>query len=215
MIEDRILVVDDEDAIRKQLVRATRRRVRHVDEAADGLEAMRLFSTHYHPLVLLDLRLPKRDGLEVLAEMMHLHPTTKTVIVTAHGTESDAIRALNLGAFHYLKKPFDIGRIEELIDRGYERYRQEDRLTSVEKLRQGSEAITREIDAVYQRLAELAPRAQSDAAAAREFERTMERLRAMQEKDAEWATRLFRASIPLDPTQAYEVLEAARKELGK
>ena len=213
MIENRILVVEDEERIRKQLVRATRRHVREVDDAADGIVACELFKTYLHPLVLLDLRLPKRDGMEVLRAIREASPATKTVILTAHGTEEDAINALNLGAFRYLKKPPDLSAIEQAIDAGYARYQQELKY-SAENDRTQDDSLAREIDDLYQRLAELGPQVSENDTNRRAFEDTMRQLRDKQHIEADRARRLLRASVPLNPQQAREILRAARDELG-
>ena len=213
MIEDRILVVDDEDQIRRQLVRVTQRCVRTVDDAADGMQASHLFEIYHHPLVLLDLRLPRRDGMDVLREINRIHPATKTVILTAHGTEEDAINALNLGAFRYLKKPLDVSSIERAIGEGYARYRRELECAT-DEIRREDDLLSREIDSLYRRLAELAPRASEDGEIRVQFEDTMRKLREKQHIEADRARRLLRASVPLDPKQAYDALRAAREELG-
>lgn len=213
MIENRILVVEDEDKIRKQLVRATRRLVREVDDAADGLVACELFRRYRHPLVLLDLRLPKRDGMDVLREIKEVNPATKTVILTAHGSEEDAINALNSGAFRYLKKPPDLSTIEQAIDAGYARYRQELEL-SAESSRQVGDSFDQEIDDLYRRIAELAPRVSEADDFRREYEDAIHQLRARQRVEADRARRLLRASVPLDPERAREAMRAAREELG-
>src|SRR5438105_10576948 len=117
----RIVVVEDEPAIRRGVVDALRASGYDVSEAADGAagleEAVRLGVD----LVLLDLLLPKRDGLDVLAELRKVRPTLPVIILTAKGSEDDRVRGLKMGADDYVVKPFSarelIARVEAVLRR--------------------------------------------------------------------------------------------------
>jgi len=110
----RILVVDDDSGLRKQLETSLIRQRYDVDSAGDGEEALnKLFETSYD-LVVLDIMLPKRDGLDVLKEMRTTDIKTPVIMLTARGAIDDRIKGLDAGADDYLPKPF---ALEELVAR--------------------------------------------------------------------------------------------------
>jgi DNA-binding NtrC family response regulator len=107
-----ILILDDELVIREVLRTVLSKagfKTREAANASEGLEAMAQGGID---LVLLDLMLPDRPGLEVLAEMRASHPEVPIVVVTAYSSVESAITAMREGAFHYIPKPF---RNEEVV----------------------------------------------------------------------------------------------------
>ena len=121
MSEVRVVVVEDEPAIRRGVVDALRLTGYDVAEAADGVAGLIEASAGGVDLVLLDLLLPKRDGLQVLAELRRTHPDRPVIILTARGTEEDRVRGLKLGADDYVVKPFSarelLARVEAVLRR--------------------------------------------------------------------------------------------------
>jgi DNA-binding response OmpR family regulator len=121
----RIVVIEDEPAIRRGVVDVLRTSGYEVAEAADGLrgydEAVRLGVD----LVLLDLLLPKLDGLEVLARLRKVRPTLPVIILTARGTEDDRVNGLKGGADDYVVKPFSarelLARVQAVLRRSVDR----------------------------------------------------------------------------------------------
>ena len=118
----KILVVEDEEGVRRHLVRALRKEGCIVEEAADGEEAAEKFRQTLHPAVLLDLRMPKCGGIDVLRIIQRVSPATKVVILTGHGDKDDAIQALNLHAFRYLEKPPNIEDVVRALDEAIDGY---------------------------------------------------------------------------------------------
>src|SRR2546421_12661868 len=112
----RIVVIEDELPIRRGVVDALRASGYETADAGDGerglAEAIRLGVD----LVLLDLLLPRRDGLEVLAELRRVRPTLPVIILTARGTEDDRVRGLKMGADDYVVKPFSARELLERIE---------------------------------------------------------------------------------------------------
>ena len=92
-----------------------------VTEAADGAVGLREAASGGVDLVLLDLLLPKKDGLEVLAELRRVCPTRPVIILTARGSEDDRVRGLKMGADDYVVKPFSarelLARVEAVLRR--------------------------------------------------------------------------------------------------
>lgn len=121
MPKARIVVVEDEPAIRRGVVDALRLTGYDVTEAADGSVGLKEAATGGIDLVLLDLLLPKRDGLEVLAELRRVCPSRPVIILTARGSEEDRIRGLKMGADDYVVKPFSarelLARVEAVLRR--------------------------------------------------------------------------------------------------
>src|SRR3954454_20768740 len=121
MNHQRIVVIEDEPAIRRGVVDVLRASGYEVVEAADGArgqeEAVRLGVS----LVLLDLMLPRKDGLEVLSEVRRVRPTLPVIVLTARGTEDDRVRGLKMGADDYVVKPFSarelLARVEAVLRR--------------------------------------------------------------------------------------------------
>ena len=121
MVKTRVVVVEDEPAIRRGVVDALKLSGYDVAEAADGITGLQEASTGGVDLVLLDLLLPKLDGLQVLAELRRLHPTRPVIILTARGGEDDRVRGLKMGADDYVVKPFSarelLARVEAVLRR--------------------------------------------------------------------------------------------------
>ncbi len=112
----RVLIAEDEPDIREQYQEVLKAADWEVATCPDG-EAVASVAKEFNPsVVLLDLRMPKKDGLEVLRDLRKSRPWTQVIIVTGHGEEEDAIRCLNEGAFHYLRKPASVLEFPELCE---------------------------------------------------------------------------------------------------
>jgi DNA-binding response OmpR family regulator len=125
MPANRVVVIEDEPAIRRGVVDALRATGYEVAEAADGARGLEEALRREIDLVLLDLLLPKRDGLDVLAEVRKVRPTLPIIILTARGAEEDRIRGLKMGADDYVVKPFSarelLARVEAVLRRSVDR----------------------------------------------------------------------------------------------
>jgi two-component system, NtrC family, nitrogen regulation response regulator NtrX len=109
---DHILVVDDEAEIRSSLEEILREEGYSVTSAATAAEAAVLLEGEPHDVVLLDIWLPDRDGLDVLADVrkMAMESRPEVVIISGHGTIESAVKATKLGAYDFLEKPLSIER---------------------------------------------------------------------------------------------------------
>ncbi len=123
--ERRIAVIEDEPAIRRGVCDVLRAGGYVPVEAADGVTGVEVARQPNILLVLLDLMLPKMDGLDVLAELRKSHPTLPIIILTARGSEQDRVQGLKRGADDYVVKPFSanelLARIEAVLRRTPER----------------------------------------------------------------------------------------------
>ncbi len=125
MKERKIAVIEDEPAIRRGLCDVLRAGGYTAIEAADGEAGVELAREPGVLLVLLDLMLPKMDGMDVLREIRNSHPTLPIIILTARGEETDRVRGLKSGADDYVVKPFSarelLARVEAVLRRSAER----------------------------------------------------------------------------------------------
>ncbi len=103
-----ILVVDDEASMRTNVVELLSREGYSVYEAADGAEALKAVKSHPLNLVLLDINLPKIDGITALKEIKKDFADLPVIVFTAYGTSERAIEAMKAGAYDYLDKPFEL-----------------------------------------------------------------------------------------------------------
>lgn len=112
----RLLVIDDEAIIRfsiRQVFAAGNIEVLDAETADEGL---RLAEEERPDVVLLDIRLGDRSGLDVFRDLRRLDPKILTIFITGHGTTETAIEAMKLGAYDYLVKPLDADRLEEVVN---------------------------------------------------------------------------------------------------
>ena len=117
----RILIVDDEPAIGWSLGELLDDRGHGVKTAASAEEAIEICRRFTPELILLDVRLPGRDGLSAIPEFRALAPTAPIVVMTAFGDLDTAVRAVEAGAAEYLVKPFDSAQVTTIVDRLLER----------------------------------------------------------------------------------------------
>lgn len=108
----RILVVEDDVKIRSILKEILEEKDHEVDEAADGQEGLKKLEQGAFDLCLCDIKMPKMDGLEVLEKARGKGIATNFIVISAHGTIDIAVEAVKKGAFDFLQKPFDLGRLE-------------------------------------------------------------------------------------------------------
>ncbi len=115
-----ILVVDDDNYIRLFLKETLEGNGFDVTLAEDGAEALAKVKASPPDLVLTDLKMPKKDGLELLQDVNKLEKPPGVIIITAYGTVETAVQAMKEGAFDYLTKPFSITEIESRLKRYFE-----------------------------------------------------------------------------------------------
>ena len=106
----KILVVDDDRAIRSTLKEILEYEKYIVTDAPDGMEALELVKNDQFEVILLDIKMPRMDGLEVLEEIMKICDTP-VVMISGHGTIETAVEAIKKGAYDYIAKPLDLNRL--------------------------------------------------------------------------------------------------------
>jgi len=107
----RVLIADDQEAIRKFLVKALALANYEIETAHDGASALELIKSTPFDLLLTDLQMPGMGGLSLIREALKIAPKLAIIIITGHSTEAIAIEALNLGVRGYVTKPFRVHNI--------------------------------------------------------------------------------------------------------
>jgi len=120
-MKGKILVVDDEETTRRSLADILRLEGAHVKTAAGGEAAVEALQQETFDLILLDLKMPGMDGLDVLRIASSMAPDTQVILLTAHGSLESAIAALRLGAHDYLLKPASPTQILRSVNGGLAR----------------------------------------------------------------------------------------------
>ena len=109
----KILIVEDEDAIRrvlkKVLIEESPKYI--IDEAINGDQAISLIKTNNYDLVLCDIKMPKKDGIDVLKFTIQFDATLPVIMISGHGNLKTAVNAMRLGAFDYIEKPPDLNTL--------------------------------------------------------------------------------------------------------
>jgi len=133
----RILIAEDDPSVRGLLRELLVRWNFEVAEAVDGLQACKMLDTFKPDILLLDIKMPKADGLAVLSEMRSRRLSIPTFIISGEGGISDAVRAVKLGAEEYLEKPVEPNQLRLLLRRTQERLAGISRSTPWEKIGEG------------------------------------------------------------------------------
>jgi DNA-binding NtrC family response regulator len=119
----RILVVDDEEIVVRSCLRILGDGDYEAEGVQSGEEALRKIEEHPYDVVILDIMMPKMDGLEVLRRVKESHPDIDVIMVTGLSQIDTAVRSMKLGAFDYLPKPFDPDELKVVVGRALERRR--------------------------------------------------------------------------------------------
>jgi DNA-binding NtrC family response regulator len=112
-----LLVAEDDRDFRELLADVFKDSGHQVDNAVDGRQALDMVSARKYDVVLTDIQLPVKNGMEVLQETKYLSPDTEVIMMTAYGTIDSAAQAMKLGAADYLQKPFSISELEMRIEK--------------------------------------------------------------------------------------------------
>ena len=119
MEEIKVLLVDDEDDFVKSLSERIQMRDLESDVAFNGEQALSLLGEDIPDVLVLDLKMPGLDGMEVLRRVRKTYPDLQVIMLTGHGSEKDEEEARRLGAFEYLQKPTEIDKLVEIIKKAY------------------------------------------------------------------------------------------------
>jgi len=107
----KILIIEDEEAIQRVLKNILTREKYEVDLASDGVEGMKKIKSGDYDVVLCDIKMPRKDGLEVLTEAKKIKPDLPFVMISGHGDLETAVESMRQGAYDYIQKPPDLNRL--------------------------------------------------------------------------------------------------------
>lgn len=123
MVRYAVLIVDDEADFRTITSKQLIRRELRCESAPDGDRALEMLRTGSYDVILLDVKMPGRDGIDTLREIKRLAPMTEVIMLTGHASVESGIDGIRYGAFDYLMKPMEIESLMEKLDAAYERKR--------------------------------------------------------------------------------------------
>jgi two-component system, NtrC family, response regulator len=116
-----ILVIDDEASIRRLVERELGSSRRRITTVGSSREAIKAFKGTSFDVVMLDMRLPDGNGIDLLPRFQDVSPEVQIIIITGFGEVDNAVQAMKLGAYDYITKPFDLDRLEMVIEKAFQR----------------------------------------------------------------------------------------------
>jgi two-component system, NtrC family, nitrogen regulation response regulator NtrX len=140
MLNETILIVDDEESVRKSLADVMRDEGYDVVTAASGKEGIDLLHETQPSLALLDIAMPEMDGVETLRRFREIRPEMQVVMITGHGTIETAVKTIKMGAYHFLLKPPELAHLTLVVKHGLEEYR----------LREENQSLKQKIERRYE-----------------------------------------------------------------
>lgn len=208
-----VLIVDDEKNIRLTLRESLKSMDLDVDAACNGEEALDMTGQKTYDLVLLDLKMPGMDGIEVLRRLRKLSRATSIVLLTAHGTVESAVEAMKLGAVDFLQKPFAPQEIREVVSQALDRQKRR-----MEKPEDYGFFTASAREHIHNKLFDIAVEdlkaaisIDSDKAEAFNLMGVVFEL----QKDEDEAQKYYRTAYWLDPTYEPSRLNIERKDIGR
>lgn len=118
-----VLVVDDEANIRKLFLKEMASPGRTIHAVGSAAEAMDHLRRHYCDVIVLDIRLPDANGLELMDRLLETMPSVAIILITGHADVDNAVEAMKNGAYDYITKPFSLERMEQVIEKAYQKVR--------------------------------------------------------------------------------------------
>ncbi len=133
MAKPSLLIIDDEKTIRQTIREIFEFEKYAVDEAADGLDGIAKIKENKYDVVLLDIKMPEMDGMEVLEKIQIIQPELPVVMISGHGTLETAIDAVKLGAYDFIPKPPDLNRLLVTVRNAHEKTTQTKTINNLKK----------------------------------------------------------------------------------
>ncbi len=116
-----VLVIDDEEPIRRLLRKELTNEYREVLTAASAEEAMEKIRSYWFDVIIMDLKLPDISDLDLLISVKETIPHVEVIMITGHGDIDTAVDAMKLGAYDFVRKPFNLDRLELMVDKAHQR----------------------------------------------------------------------------------------------
>jgi len=144
MTNFKVLLVDDEEEFVKALAERLKMRDLGSDTVYDGDQALSFVEDQEPDVMVLDLKMPGIDGMEVLRRVKKAYPKIEVIILTGHGTEKDEEEARRIGAFDYMEKPVNIDKLVKKMKEAYQR-KMEDTMVAATFAEAGDFKTAREV----------------------------------------------------------------------
>src|SRR5213082_3662054 len=144
-----VLIIDDERPVLMTLEALLKRHGYQVETAPTATQGLKVLKTKSPSLVLLDLRLPDADGLEMLERIKSELPKVQVIILTAHDSLHNAIESIKRGAYHFISKPYAPEELLSLVEKALEK---QSLLRETEELRQKTEQLEKRLEIAETRL---------------------------------------------------------------
>jgi len=119
----KVLLVDDEEDFVKSLSERLEMRDLESNVALNGKQALASMKADEPGVMVLDLKMPGMDGMEVLRRVREAYPNVQVIILTGHGTDKDEEEAKRLGAFAYLQKPVEMDRLVDTLRKAHKKFK--------------------------------------------------------------------------------------------
>lgn len=116
-----VLVIDDEETIRRLLTKELAGDNREILAAANGSDAMSLIRANWFDVIIMDLLLPDTSNLDLLIRVKETVPHVEVIMITGHGDIDTAVDAMKLGAYDFIRKPFNLDRLDLMVDKAHQR----------------------------------------------------------------------------------------------
>jgi two-component system NtrC family sensor kinase len=120
-----LLLVDDEEDFRRTIAKRLRRRGMSPEEAGNGEECLTVIAEHPMDVVVLDVKMPGMNGIEILRRIKEKHPGTEVLLLTGYATTHDGVEGIKAGAFDYLSKPVELEQLIGKIQQAYDKIQRE------------------------------------------------------------------------------------------
>ncbi|MDD2898867.1 MAG: sigma-54 dependent transcriptional regulator [Desulfuromonadaceae bacterium] len=117
----KVLVIDDDDSGREALALLLRSAGYEITSAATGLDAIDLIDHDQFQVIVSDLFLPDKSGLDILQHVQKVSPATEVIVVTGHGSAQSAVRAMKAGAYDYITKPIDFDELKIVVSKALDK----------------------------------------------------------------------------------------------
>ena len=160
MSKPTLLIIDDEESIRNTIREIFEFEKYQVEEAGDGLDGIDKIKNNKYDVVLLDIKMPEMDGMEVLEKIQVIQPDLPVVMISGHGSLETAVEAVKMGAYDYISKPPDLNRLLVTVRNAHEKTTQNKTIKKLKKKVTGvSEIIgeSEEIQHIQELIDKVAP----------------------------------------------------------
>jgi DNA-binding NtrC family response regulator len=141
MSRSKILIVDDEESLRFTLSELMTKEGYFVDTAADGIKALEKVRNKSFDVIILDMKMPRMDGIQTLLEIRKIDAEATVIMMTAFDTKEIAYQSMDIGAYDYFTKPFDINEMRIVVRRALEKNRLQKELQALKQQEQEYENI--------------------------------------------------------------------------